>query len=72
MKDLIISLFGEYSPVMTQAYTTIQDADLGTITQTYDVVASGMAGVDWPWLMGVVLFALVLWSLFRLLGVFFK
>lgn len=72
MKELLLSLFGAYSPVMTQVYITTQDADLGAVTQSYDVVASGMAGVDWPWLLGVALFALVLWSLFRLLGVFFK
>lgn len=71
MKDLIVSLFGEYTPVMTSVTMT---ADIeGTLsTRVVDVVASGAAGVDWPWVMGVLLFAIVLWSLFRILGVFFR
>lgn len=72
MKDLIVSLFGRYEPVMSQEFIVMTDPELGTYTQTIDVVANGFAGVDWPWVMGVLLFAIVLWSLFRLLGVFFK
>ena len=71
MKDLIISIFGEYEPVMTQAIaeTTVD----GYISyDMVEVVAAGAAGVDWAWIMGVCLFALVLYSLFRILGVFFK
>lgn len=71
MKALIESIFGSYTPVMTQeviSYTV----DGETLFEYVDVVASGVAGVDWPWLMGVLLFAIVLWSLFRILGVFFK
>lgn len=71
MKDLIISLFGRYEPVMTSdvIYTEVD----GVLTsEVVDVVASGAAGLDWPWIMGVLLFAIVLWSLFRILGVFFR
>lgn len=56
MRDLIISIFGTYTPVTDAAGTALQ----------------GMAGVDWPYLAGVALFALVLYSFFRLLGVVFK
>ena len=71
MKDLIISIFGEYQPVMSQAIaeTTIDGVSTYEIV---DVVATGAAGVDWAWMMGVALFALVLYSLFRILGVFFR
>ena len=71
MKDLIVSIFGEYEPVMSQAIaeTTIDGVSTYDVI---DVVASGAAGVDWAWIMGVLLFALVLYSLFRILGVFFK
>ena len=71
MKDLIVSIFGEYEPVMSQAIaeTTIDGVSTYDVI---DVVASGAAGVDWAWMMGVALFALVLYSLFRILGVFFK
>lgn len=61
MKDLIFNIFGTYTPVMTDSYTT-DGAFNGT------VVASGMAGVDWPFVLGVLLFAVVLYSFFRLIG----
>ena len=71
MKELVLSIFGEYEPVMTQiAVTTEIEGALST--ELVDVVASGSAGLDWPWIMGVLLFAIVLYSLFRILGVFFK
>lgn len=71
MKEMILQLFGSYAPV---TYTTyIQQEVEGTLTtEAIEVVASGLAGVDWPWLIGAVAFLLVLYSLFRLLGVFFK
>ena len=71
MKDLIIGIFGAYEPVMSQAIaeTTIDGVSTYDVI---DVVASGAAGVDWAWIMGVLLFALVLYSMFRILGVFFK
>lgn len=71
MKDLIISIFGAYEPVMTQTpiSTTIEGA---LSTELFDVVAAGSAGLDWPWLAGVFLFAIVLWSFFRLVGVLLK
>lgn len=56
MRDLIISIFGTYTPMTDEAGTPLQ----------------GMAGVDWPYLAGVALFGLVLYSFFRLLGVVFK
>lgn len=71
MKELVIGIFGAYEPVMSQAVApaTVD----GVITyDVIDVVASGAAGVDWAWVMGVLLFALVLYSVFRILGVFFK
>lgn len=60
MKELVITLFGAYTPVMT------------TTAEGVEVVASGVAGVDWPWLVGAVLFAIVLWSFFRLVGVLLR
>lgn len=71
MKDLIISIFGEYEPVMSQVVAAYEEEGILTY-DLVDVVASGSAGLDWAWIMGVVLFAIVLYSLFRLLGVFFK
>lgn len=61
MRDLIESIFGTYQPVYTDSYTT-DGAFLGT------VVADGAAGVDWMYIAGVVLFAITLYSLFRIIG----
>lgn len=63
MKDLILQLFGDYTPVM---YTS------GSAIDGPQVVASGMAGVDWPWLAGVALFALTLYVVFYTVGVILK
>lgn len=57
MRDLIVTIFGTYTPV---------------IDPVTNSVAAGAAGVDWPFIGGVLLFGLVLWSFFRLLGVVFK
>ena len=62
MRSLIETIFGVYTPVLTDVY----DAS-GTYVGS--VVASGSAGVDWTYIGGIVLFAIVLWSFFRLLGV---
>jgi hypothetical protein len=57
MRDLIVSIFGTYTPVI--------DPVSGS-------VPAGFAGVDWPYVAGVFLFALVLYGLLRFLGVMFK
>lgn len=55
------SVFGIYSPVMTDVYIAGQDA-------VAQVVASGAAGVDWPFIGRVAIFCIVLYSFFRILG----
>lgn len=65
MLVLLESIFGTYSPVLTDVYN-----DAGEVIG--EVVASGMAGVDWPYLSGVLIFCITLYSLFRIVGVFFK
>lgn len=65
MRDVIINLFGEYTPVMTDIFNEAGE-------YVGSVVASGMAGVDWAYVLGVLGFFIVLYSAFRLLGVFFK
>lgn len=59
MKDLIISIFGIYSPAVT-------------LVDGSEIALSGAAGLDWPWLAGVFLFAIVLYSFFRLVGVLLR
>ncbi len=65
MRDLIETIFGVYTPVTYE----VLDANGAVL---YTAVADGAAGVDWTYVGGVFLFALVLYSFFRLLGVVFK
>ena len=67
LKALIVSIFGEYTPVMTQTLVT-ETVDGVTTTSLVDVVASGAAGVDYAWLAGVALFGLLLYCVMRIFG----
>lgn len=64
----VVSVFGEYQPI---THTVTDHLSDGT-SVTYEQVVPGLAGVDWVWVSGVGIFALMLYSLFRLLGVFVK
>lgn len=59
MKELIISVFGEYTPV---TYSAIVSG------AAVEVIPSGAAGVDWAFIAGVGFAALVVYCAFRLLG----
>lgn len=56
IKDTIIALFGNYIPV---GYTVGNDT----------IIPSGASGLDWEWLVGVLLFALSFYCIMRILGV---
>lgn len=56
MRDLMINLFGVYTPV--QYVTTAGET----------IIPSGMAGVDWTFVLGIFLFGLFLYSIMRILG----
>lgn len=61
MLELIETIFGQYTPVTYQVYNAA--------TEGYDtVIAHGMAGVDWPYLLAVAGFFLVLYCILRILG----
>lgn len=60
MRDIIVNLFGTYTPV------TYTDGN------NVAVIPDGFAGVDWSWLSGVLLFALTLYCVLRILGGAFK
>lgn len=62
MRDLMVQIFGTYEPIRSAVYD-----QLGNYVD-YTVVP-GAAGVDWTYIGGIVLFAIVLYSFFRLLGV---
>ena len=56
LKDLIILIFGEYVPL------TYFDS-LGN-----EIPVLGVAGVDWPYVLGVFGFFLTLYCVLRILG----
>lgn len=64
LADTIRSLFGSYTP-RTQTVTTYYD---GQPIATEEQIIPGLAGLDFEWLVGVGMFALVTFCLFRLLG----
>ena len=63
--QLMTDLFGVYTPVMQDVYNEAGE-------YVGQVVASGMAGVDWVYVGSVVLFGACLLSVFKLLGVLLK
>lgn len=61
MLELITSIFGSYTPITYEIYNAV--------TESYDtVVAQGFAGVDWPYILAVGGFFLVLYSILRIIG----
>lgn len=61
MLELITSIFGSYTPVTYDVYNAV--------TESYEtVVAQGFAGVDWPYILAVGGFFLVLYSILRIIG----
>lgn len=67
LKSLVTSIFGEYTPVTT---TSVISETVGSETSQYlvETVAPGAAGVDYEWIAGVLLFAIMLYCLMKLLG----
>ena len=67
LKSMVTSIFGEYTPVTT---TSVISETVGNYTHQYlvETVAPGAAGVDYEWIAGVVLFAIMLYCLMKLLG----
>lgn len=59
MRDLIETLFGTYTP---PTYTEV----LGEVSR--EIIPSGAAGVDWPYVLGVLAFLLVLYCILRIFG----
>lgn len=68
MQDILTAIFGTYTPVTSDSVVAAADGSVTIVTE----VASGMAGVDWPYVLGVLLFAVVLYSFFRLVGAILK
>lgn len=65
MKYVLQAIFGDYTPVTQSVTTYLADGTAVTSEQVVD----GLAGVDWVFLCGVLLFSILLYSFLRLLGV---
>ena len=68
--DGVYGVQAGHNPVLVALHMGIAKftVDGETVTTIIDVVAPGAAGVDYVWLSGVLLFALMLFCLFKLLG----
>lgn len=64
LSGTISALFGVYTPRTQTVIEYLPDGSSVTSTQA----VPGLAGLDWPWLASVGLFALVLYCLLRMIG----
>lgn len=64
MPGLITSLFGTYTPRTQTVTEHLSDGS----SVTYTEVVPGLAGLDWPWITSVALFAMALYCIFRMIG----
>lgn len=64
LSAVVSSLFGTYTP-RTQTVTQYLPDGSSVTSEEY---VPGVAGMDWPWIAGVCLFALVLFCFCKMLG----
>ena len=67
MMALVEAIFGTYTPVTYTDYLYMNGS-----YQAVEMIAGGVAGVDWPWISGVLLFCICLYSFFRIIGSFIR
>lgn len=67
LAGVVSGIFGTYMP---RTYTTTTYIEGQAVTATE--IVPGLAGLDWPWLAGAALFAIMLFCLFKLLGGIWK
>lgn len=54
MKQLLINLFGQYTP----------------LTDSNGDIITSIAGIDFPWIFGILIFVILLFCLLKILGGF--
>ena len=69
MKEVIVQVFGEYTP---RTQTVTQYLSDGSVLDTATEIVPGVAGMDWQWISGVVLFSVMLFSFLKMVGVLLK
>lgn len=61
IRDFLISVLGSYEPVTYQVYDAAADAYV-------DVVANGLAGVDWLYVGSLFLLVVVIYCVLKCIG----
>lgn len=69
IRGWLASILGEYTPITYEVTNYATDPDFGIIQFNDEVVASGLAGVDWEYIATAALLLISIWSVFRLLGI---
>ena len=64
LPGLITSPLGPYTPRTQTVTEYLSDGS----SVTYTEVVPGLAGLDWPWITSVTLFAMALYCIFRMIG----
>lgn len=65
LKSAVVSIFGEYQPPTYETVVVLSDGSAQVVQQIPD----GAAGVDWEYVCGIILFAVLLYCILRLVGV---
>lgn len=68
IREWLSSILGEYTPVTYNVTQVANDPDFGVIQVVDSYVAKGLAGVDWEYIFTALLLLVVIYSVFRLLG----
>lgn len=65
MADVIVSVLGEYQ---RQTYTVQEVDSSGNVIATSTEYVPGLAGLDYHWITGAILFVMFIGGIFKLLG----
>ena len=68
LSQVIVSVLGEYRPRIA----TVTSVDASGVETVSEHIVPGLAGLDWPWIVGAAFFAIMLHGLFVLIGVLLK
>lgn len=68
--DWVRSILGEYEPITYTAKLLVPDVlNGGSESVSYTAIPSGLSGVNWEYVVTAALLLVVIYSVFRLLGV---
>ena len=64
----VSAIIGTYNPRTETVTVTAEDGSV----HTYQQIVPGLAGMDWPWIFSALLFAVVVYSFLRCVGVLLR